>query len=371
MEKRDIIKHIEIKGFKSIKDVELDLNPLNILIGPNGVGKSNFIGLFKFLNQLVNKNLQQYIRLSGGAERFLFLGGKVTKNIEIKIDFEFNKYKLNLIPAVPNTLNIKDEIGFFDADKAGYSGGPKTRHYESKDGLETGLPSPGRLGIGSHIARHLNLFKIYHFHDTSNSAEVKMDCKKSDNSMLRSKAENLAAMLYQFKNIEAYSSNYEKIVDAIRLVAPFFNDFILEPDQAGFILPKWTQIGTDKTFDFYDLSDGTLRFLCLATLLLQPLDFIPPIILIDEPELGLHPYAIKILAELMKSVSKQGKQVIASSQSITLINEFSADDILIADRKDNETIIKKLHNEEIKEWLDCYRIGEIWEKNIIGGNPDD
>jgi len=122
-------------------------------------------------------------------------------------------------------------------------------------------------------------------------------------------------------------------------------------------------------FSFDDLSDGTLRFICLSTLLLQPLDFLPDTILIDEPELGLHPHAISVLAGIMKSVSKQDKQIIASSQSVTLINEFKAEDILVSDLKNNETHIRRLSQEEIQDWLDDYQIGTIWEKNIIGGTP--
>lgn len=363
-----IINSIKIKGFKSIKSLDLKLNPLNILIGPNGAGKTNFISAFKFLNQLVNKNLQHYIIESGGAENFLYFGSKTTTKILFNLNFGVNTYNLELKLAIPNTLSI-EETGSFDGDKAGYQGGKKLTKIASPDGLETGLPAPGVMTINENIARHLDGLTIYHFHDTSNTANLKSTSGLNDNISLHSDAGNLASMLYKFKQFEYY--NYTKIVDSIRLVAPFFQDFILEPDENRNILPRWKHKGSEKAWDFYSLSDGTLRFICLATLLQQPLDFIPPTILIDEPELGLHPDAIKILAELMKSVTKQGKQIIASTQSVTLINEFLAEDILVADRNDNQTIIRRLTEGEIKDWIDEYSLGTIWEKNIIGGTPDD
>ena len=369
MSNSGVIKNIKIEGFKSIKNIDLNLEPLNIVIGPNGVGKSNFISTFKFLNQIANKNLQNYVASSGGAESFLHFGSKKTDKIFIHIDFGVNAYEVSLINVNPDSLLLESETGYFRAGEIRFLGGNKILNITNKFSKESNLPQSGMNTIQQYISRFLTTCKVYHFHDTSKTAKVKKTTNIADNIMLQSDAANLASMLHLFKN--NYPYEYSNIVSTIKLVAPYFKDFILVPDNNGNILPRWQHKNYEKVFAFDDLSDGTLRFICLATLLLQPQDFLPDTIIIDEPELGLHPHAISVLAGLMKSVSKKNKQIIASSQSVTLINQFKAQDILVADIKENATNIRRLEEEEVKEWLEDYQLGTIWEKNIIGGTPGD
>lgn len=363
------IKNIKISGFKSIKNIDLNLEPLNIIIGPNGVGKSNFISTFKFLNQIADKNLQNYVASSGGAESFLHFGSKNTDKISIYLDFNVNAYKVELINANPDSLLIESETGYFRADTINYYGHDKIERITDKISKESNLPKFGTHSIKQHISRLLNSYRVYHFHDTSKTAKVKKTVNIADNILLQTDAANLASMLYRFR--EEYDYEYLNIVDTIRLVAPYFKDFILIPDDNGNMLPRWEHKNYQKAFTFDDLSDGTLRFICLTVLLLQPLEFVPNTVLIDEPELGLHPHAISLLVGMMKSISKKNKQIIASSQSVTLINQFKAQDILVADIKDDATTIRRLEEEEVKEWLEDYQLGTIWEKNIIGGTPCD
>jgi len=183
---------------------------------------------------------------------------------------------------------------------------------------------------------------------------------------LRSDAGNLAAFLYLLQKTS--STHYEVIRDTIRLVAPFFDDFVLRPmpENENKIRLEWREIGSDHPFLAHHLSDGTLRFICLATLLLQPK--MPSTILIDEPELGLHPYAINVLASLMRSASKRS-QLIVSTQSVTLVNQFEAEDLLVVDRKDHATTIERVDPERLTEWLEDYALGDLWEKNVLGGRP--
>ncbi|MCK5295732.1 MAG: AAA family ATPase, partial [Alphaproteobacteria bacterium] len=335
------------------------------------VGKSNFIAVFKFLNKLIQKDLQHHILTSGGAERFFHFGSKETQEISICLNLPLNRYEVSFKQAMPDELVFTEEKGIFFASRMRYPNRDYKEDFASRNKLESGLPTPNPSGIGGYIASYMDGLKVYHFHDTGDTAPVKRICKTTDCRRLLANAENLAAMLYRFKISEKYYHCYEKIVDSITLVAPFFHGFILEPNENDYIRLKWKHRGSEKDFDAYDLSDGTLRFICLATLLQQPLELMPQTILIDEPELGLHPHAIQVLAGMIKSVAKQEKQVIASSQSVTLINEFNAEDILVVDRKGDETVFTRLDEEEIKEWLEDFSIGEIWEKNIIGGTPDD
>lgn len=353
-----ILTNITVEGFKSIKKMDLPLTPLNVIIGPNGVGKSNFIGVFKLLYNIVNQNLQSYIAQSGGAERFLHFGNKNTNEILIKLAFKCNTYQANLVPSLPDTLIFKNEKVCYYNDCTDLTfNGPETFLY---------MQDMYRI---KYTRDYLHGFRVYHFHDTSDSAQIKKTTSINNQMYLQAKGENLAAMLYRYKN--HYSQDYIKIVKTIQLVAPFFQDFILAPDDNKNIMLRWKQQGNDTIFDANDLSDGTLRFIALTTLLLQPQNFIPSTVLIDEPELGLHPYALKILAELIKSVSKNGKQIILTSQSVTFINEFNYNDIVIVDRKNNESLFRRLKEQEIKAWMDEFSLGDIWERNIIGGTPND
>jgi predicted ATPase len=189
-----------------------------------------------------------------------------------------------------------------------------------------------------------------------------------DNRFLRPDGANLAAFLYylHLKRPDSYSL----IRRTIQRVAPFFEDFVLEPLRLNekMIQLEWRHVGSEDYFDASSLSDGTLRFMALATLFLQPEELRPSIILVDEPELGLHPYAITLLASLVKQASVNS-QVILSTQSSLLLDHFEPEDVLVAERVNGSTQIRRLEPEPLKVWLDDYSLGQLWEKNEIGGRP--
>jgi predicted ATPase len=359
------LDEISIKGYKSIQSLQnFKLTPLNILIGPNGAGKSNFIGLYDFLYQIITGNLQLTVAKSGGADSFLHFGQKHTSKIELHFWFGQNGYSLNLVPA-KDALIIEDEIVFFH-DKQRfpnpYSNG--VGHALQESALKKVSEESNK--IAKYVMKSIYSWRVYHFHDTSTSAKVKQQCDLNDNTYLRPDASNLSAFLFLLQ--ETQKKNYNNIIDAIRMVTPFFDDFILRPSpfNEGKIKLEWKEKGSDVYFDAHSFSDGTLRFICLATLLLQP--ELPEAILIDEPELGLHPYAINVLAELLKSASKKA-QVIVSTQSVTLVNQFNPEDVIIVDRENSASIFKRPSAEEITSWMDEYGLGDLWEKNILGGRP--
>jgi len=358
------LNSIQLSGFKSIKEMDLTLSNLNILIGPNGAGKSNFINFFKFMNKILSKDLQFYLSEKGTAESFLYFGSQITREVKIDLKFDPNEYKAVLKPTVDGKLVFESETVVFDGDKAGYSGGRKYHEINEAGNPESGLPQPGSYKPPHWVAAHLSDWKIYHFHDTSETARVKKPGEINNNLRLAPQGENLAAFLYSIQD----TPSYKKIVQTIQRMAPFFHDFILTPDKNNEeqIRLRWKQKGSDKYFDANSLSDGTIRFICLTTLLLQP--ELPKVILLDEPELGLHPYAIQLLAGMFKSASTK-TQIIASTQSVTLANQFSWEDMIIVEQIDNASKFRRLHKEEVEVWLEEYRMGDIWEKNLIGGTP--
>ena len=179
---------------------------------------------------------------------------------------------------------------------------------------------------------------------------------------------NLAAFLYKIRSEQPLV--YNRIVACIKSVAPYFSDFYLEPNEENNLRLLWQDKFSDMTYGATDLSDGTLRFIALATLFLQP--NLPATIIIDEPELGLHPFAIAKLAGMIKSASKRNCQVIVATQSADLIAHFEPSDIITVDQVGGETHFTRQSEEMLKAWLEeNYTIDELWKRNMIqGGQPN-
>lgn len=356
---------ITIRGYKSIKKIEdFPLNSMNVLIGANGAGKSNFIGVFDFLHQIVSQNLQKAVSSAGGADVYLHYGRKKTNSIELILNFGANEYEIILKPAKEKLIIESERVSFHDKTRYAYP-------YDKIIGLsceESLLKTTNKeRRSADYLLKSIGKWRVYHFHDTSIDSRMKQLCNIGDNEYFREDASNLVALLFLLK--EKKKRDYNNIIDVIREVAPFFDDFKLRPwpQNPQKIKLEWKEKGSDDYFDAYSLSDGTLRFICLSVLLLQP--DLPDTILLDEPELGLHPYAIKKLAGLLKSAS-QRTQIIVSTQSITLVNQFQPEDIIIVDRKEGETIFDRPTKEKISTWLDEYGVGDLWEQNVIGGMPE-
>jgi predicted ATPase len=355
------IFHINVEGFKSIKKCDLKLNNLNVLIGGNGVGKSNFINLFKMLQRILDKELGVYVG-EQGLNTLLYNGRKITNEISVIFGFGKNGYGFQLIPTEDERLIFKNEWFY------GETAGPRvihSGHSESKWNKGTG----NRIDEFVKPILQKQKWRVYHFHDTSKNAPVKQAHAINDNIQFATDARNIAAFLYRLQKKE--ESDYQRIVTSIRLVAPFFEDFILRPNPLNeeIIRLEWKAYGSDIPFNVSQLSDGMIRFICLAVLLLQPNHLQPETIIIDEPELGLHPAAIVVLASIIRKVSKR-KQIIISTQSVELLNEFEIEDIIVVDRKENASCFRRLEEEELKVWLeDEYSVGDLWKKNLIGGRP--
>ncbi|HEY6728645.1 MAG TPA: AAA family ATPase [Polyangiaceae bacterium] len=359
------LQHIEIRGFKSIRECALDLRPLTLLIGGNGSGKSNFVQVFGLLHEVVVGRLQAFVQRQGGPECLLHFGQKTTERIEIGLRFGQNAYRLILAPTQADSLFIDEELCYFwltDHAKP-YEEGIGTAQLESQ--LQSvAKRRPGR--VASYVLESLSSWRVYHFHDTSQTAKVKQLCDIDDNAVLRQDAANLAPFLWRLR--DTAPAQYAQIVSTIRDVAPFFHDFQLRalPLSPGKTRLEWHERGSDTYFNAHSLSDGTLRFICLATLLLQP--NLPATVLLDEPELGLHPYAIQILAGLLRAASHR-TQVIVSTQSVTLVNQFEPADIVVVERSGGASTFRRANESEVSEWLDDYGLGELWEKNVLGGRP--
>ena len=355
------LSRILLKGYKSIRQCDLEMGSLNLLIGANGAGKSNFIGFFKLIAQLLEQQLQRTVGRSGGPDALLHYGRKTTPEMHAELYFGNNGYKFSLEPTADNRMMFSREALWWNVkgDWSIFSG-----HFETE--VES---QKSQTKIYNFVVPTMKSWRVYHFHDTSESAHVKQIHGINDNIFLREDASNLAAFLYRLK--QGHPSHYHRLVKTIRLVAPFFGDFHLRPtpDNTDKIQLEWTEIDQNIPFKANELSDGTLRFICLATVLLQPEEFMPSAILIDEPELGLHPYAITVLGSLIKSASTE-HQLIISTQSVELVNEFDPEDLIVVDREQGASTFKRLNEESLEGWLEDYSLGELWKKNLLGGRPN-
>ena len=358
-ERANQISRIVIKGFKSIKECEVDLKNINVLIGANGAGKSNFISAFEMLQKVLSRDLTFYTGKKGGAGTLLYNGRKVTDSISMEFHIAENVYAFELEATETDRFLFREER--FESPSSIWGDGG---HTESKlsDAIKDGL-----VGLLDTEDWLFEPFSVYQFHDTSSSSRIKSENYISNSVSLMSDARNLAAFLYRLKQV--FPKEYSKVLRIVQRIAPFVEDLILEPNELNNeqIILKWQQKGCEDVFSASQLSDGTLRFICLATLLLQPEELKPATIIIDEPELGLHPYAITIFAELVKKAAAK-KQIILATQSVELLDHFEPEDVIVLDRTENGSEFKRLDEEQLTAWLeDDYSLGELWNKNLFGG----
>jgi predicted ATPase len=366
------LNKVSLEGYKSIRQCrDLTVGNLNVLIGANGAGKSNLISFFRLLNAAMRGELRFYVGQEGAAHSLLHNGPKVSPEITASLEFEdeaeTNLYAIRLIYGAPDNLIFASET-FRTTPKAGSA--TKFSELIAHGASESAVSQPGlrdneRVKL---FARLIADIGTYHFHDTSLLAGVRGRRPVSDHHVLYANGENLPAVLRFLR--DAHADVYGRILETILLVAPFFGDFILEPpsESPDLVMLNWRAKGTEYELGPHQLSDGTLRFIALATLLLQPHECLPGMIIIDEPELGLHPYAIKILASLLQDAANF-TQIIVATQSASLVDQMEPEDVIVADMVDGATQFERQSREKLKEWLDEYTFSELWEKNIIGGRP--
>ncbi|MDY0190890.1 MAG: AAA family ATPase [Desulfuromonas sp.] len=361
------LDRLQVSGYKSIRSLDIQLNNLNVIVGANGAGKSNLVSFFRMLRAMSDEGLKNFVTENGGADCFFFGGPKETPNIHAHLFFGQNEYKFTLAPTASIQLMVKREettyissnsweihsTGDFESDLK------KWKNKKSKWG--------NYKGPEAYVYDAVSSWLVYHFHDTSMTAPMRREHSIRDWRELNPDASNIAAFLLHIKN--KHIQCYDQIKETIQLIAPYFDDFLLEPEEKGSISVirlEWQQKGTGYPFQPSQLSDGTIRFICLATALLQPNP--PSTIVIDEPELGLHPYALNVLAGLIHNASER-TQIIVSTQSATLLDYFEPSEVIVVNRVKGASQFIQLSENELSSWIDDFTLGELWQKNIFDGGP--
>ena len=368
------IESVTIQGFKSLKNISrLPLSSTNVLVGANGVGKSNFLSFFDMLGWMIHRcDTQGYISANGGADGLLFDGSgpRLARSIHAELIFRAPPvkraakakcgYGFTLARGIDERLFFKRERYYPDA-KTGEWHNFRANHGEAKINRVMIDRAPKA------IRRALKgCYFTYHFNDTSHGGPLRLPGEEDDRLILRGDGRNLAPVLLHLQ--ERHRANYEEIVRMLQENVPTFHDFDLEPAY-GSVKLRWRKKSSKTTIGMHQTSDGTLRFIALVTLMNMPLGRVPNIVLLDEPELGLHPYAISLLAALIRRLGVN-KQVIVATQSPLLVNEFAPEDVIVAEMDDDgATSLSRKTTKELEHWLKEFRLGELWQSNVIGGNP--
>jgi predicted ATPase len=370
------LKKVTIEGFRSIGKMAkpLELRPLNVLVGANGSGKSNLLAFFRMLNSMMDEKLQLYTAQEGGADALLHFGSKTTKNVRCELEFQTGRgvaeYWFQLMFAQPDRF-------IFDSEAFSPFLEPPSRSpvLFPAGHREAGIASfqYGDMDEIKPINVALQGLHLYQFNDTS--AQSGLRRSHSEEHQIRPflhDGSNLPSVLYNIR--ERHVETYNIVRKTIQLIAPFFHDFQFdfEDRQAAGVRDvrlSWRSAGSDYVFGLHHLSDGTLRFIALTVLLLLP----PPqrldgAILIDEPELGLHPKALAVLAGLVRSASEQ-VQVICATQSPSFLDHFAPEDVIVVERENGNSVFKRLESGPLEAWKEDYSLGQMWTKNLFGGRP--
>lgn len=383
------LKRIYLNGFKSFRYVgrslyddakqnqsgnAVEFGDITVLLGANGAGKSNIVSFFRMLNIMMTEALQEFVGKAGGASSLLHFGSKTTPTMHALVEFESDqrksRYEMIFADAPPDNLIFTDERVF----DHGVTDSEPIEIVLQVGQRESTLPQQaGEDATCSAIHNMLSGCRTYQFHDTSAAANVRKPSYIENARYLMSDAGNLAAYLYAMRESKPERRYYDRIVSTIQQVYPQFKDFDIEPSRLNSknIVLNWRENGnTEYLFGPHQLSDGILRFMALATLFLQPPQRLPSVIVIDEPELGLHPHAITVLAGMIHGVSDKC-QVVLSTQSTRLVDEFEVGQIVVVERDRNEhcSRCRRPDAKALEDWIRQYSTSELWEKNVLGGRP--
>lgn len=369
------LKSLALAGYRSydndLSQNKIDLKGINIIIGANGAGKSNLISFLEMVSFMMTRGLRSYVAKQGGAQSLFYFGTKQTERIAGELQIHDAGGRKEDVYSFALERSATDQL-YFAREQVAYQETGYINPYKKEFGvghLEAGL-SDAWDSTTRTLRNYLERLKVFHFNDTSINARIRSTTDMADGRYLRSDGGNIPAFLYQMRENPAALPYYERIVRYVRQILPQFFDFVLEPDENGYLPLIWRQQGVEEVFGPHQLSDGALRFVALTTLLLQPKTTAPMTIILDEPEIGLHPQAISLLAKEIRMASKTS-QIIVSTQSPLLLNEFTCEDIIVAeyDNINQRSTLRRHKEEDLHEWLEEYTLGELWEKNVLGGLP--
>ncbi len=363
---RSVLERLKLSGYKSIREAEIEFSRLNVLIGANGSGKSNLVSFFAFLSAALNEKMDACLGRHGGPNALLYFGPQRTNEIAVEATVRTRE----------GTGVLHQRLGFRAPDSLFYSD-RAVKDYREGEPPEMVINDVCSLAMttGEELPDETIYYALkervatFHLADTSLTAPIRTEGYIEDNKRLNSNGSNLAAVLYRYK--KADETAYRRIRSTVRKIVPSFDDFVLAPRELNprNILLNWRQLGWDYLFGPHQLSDAALRAIALITVFQQPEDeYFPNLIVVDEPELGLHPHAMLIIAGLIRAASLR-TQVLLATQSPTFLDNFNPEEVIKAEESQKASHYRRVTSDELRDWLQQYSLGELWQKNILGGGP--
>jgi len=325
---------LSVSGFKSLEKIKFGFRTINALIGANGAGKSNLIDALRMLVHMMDASgqLRGFVGINGGASRLLHFGAKVTQRIEFELDLRSAtsarvlRYRAKLALAKDETLIFESEECRLDEQDH-----PESVRWDQLRGDSLGSGhSESRLNRtatekSQAILKIIRGIRIFQFRDTSYTSALRLNSDFHDTRFVREFGGQLPTVLKRIKQQDG--RRYDLICGFIRMIYPTFHAFEFLPVGETAIRLGWRERMSDYVFDVSQASDGTLRFFALATILLSDPVELPSILVIDEPELGLHPSALAVLADMIR-IAAAHCQIILATQSPLLIDQFELGDIV-------------------------------------------
>ena len=374
---------IQIKGYRALADVTLDLHPLTVMIGPNGCGKTSLLEVFQLLKEAAQGRLGEAIANLGGFMSVLTRTSDVPSRMEFALKVDINSqlspgpisYHLALEPG-------SQGVGFVSVLErlSQLKPGTGPHHY-----IDSSAPAGTELKLSKRLSEDKGLFfkpetepdvfrdiltKIHPlgFLDVTPRAPIRLPQTLTPVIYPGRNGESLFAALYNMRESKATLPSYERIIETLRLGFPDFDHLELPVVGGGQITLAWHQ--KDLTVPLYpnQLSEGALRFLWLTTTLLSPEP--PPLILIDEPEISLHPELLQIVAALMRDASARTQLLIATHSS-DLIRWLRSDEVVVIDKQDGKSTFTWATDPSLnlEEWLKEYTLADLWYMGNLGGRP--
>lgn len=371
------IERLHVRGFRSLADVELrPVAGANVLIGANGSGKSNFVHFFNMLGwMLKSRRLAEFVSREGGADDQLHGGNDTTPRLDAEITFRTDTgrsdYRFSLMYADPDQLLFSDEASRYSRDDLDTeaewnhlgAGHRESLIVRSDQGFHGGPTASRRT---AHTVTHLlRNCTAYQFHSTGFTSNLKKTWDTGDHAYMRTDGGNLAAILYRLEHEDL--DRYELICRHIRRVLPRFDCFQIE-EQYGRVALRWRSRLLNRTHGAHLTSDGSLCFFALATLLNLPGEMLPGVMVLDGPELSLHPKAVTLVGDMIRSMA-ESRQIILATQSPLLLDAFDLDEVFVLEMRDGRTELTSPDPVQLQTWLDEFSVGELWQKNLLGGRP--
>ncbi|MDR2008184.1 MAG: AAA family ATPase [Alphaproteobacteria bacterium] len=362
-----ILESFKVANFKNFKEFNLEhLNNLTVLIGSNGVGKSNFLSIIDLISSAFHDGIDAYFQSKGISFQDCIHQWNLESKISLYLKFKDTLQSLSY--SYQFTLEYEVNKGFKIIDEKFTLSDGTSKSYNNQDFTVLNLKGDFVLSTEEQFVKSfLSNVAGYSFYSTNLFSNNLQMVDKSNTKTLASNASNMASLLYLLKS--QYTVSYKRIVDTLKLVVKSFEDFYFVEEKQGTIL-KFKMKDVKYPVSMKSLSDGTIRFIILSLLLNLPLSLRSSLVLLEEPEVSLHPLAIDILGDLIESYS-QDSQIMVATQSPYILNRLNIENIYVLNFNvdSNETEIKHIDNGKLKEWLKKYSLGELWMMNLFGGGP--